>query len=52
MNTKDETRLNNILAQKIKGTTRGIVTEPEKPAPVIDWSRAVVTVAPKTWERK
>jgi hypothetical protein len=27
-------------------------TKPKKAPPVIDWSRAVVTVAPKTWERK
>ena len=44
---RDETSLTNRLARKIKGTTSGIVMEPPKPAAAIDWSRAVVTVAPR-----
>lgn len=44
---RNETNLTNHLAKKIKGTTSGIVTVPEKPAAAIDWSRAVVTVAPR-----
>lgn len=41
---KAEAALNNALARKIRGTTRGIVQVQEQPAPSIDWSRAHVTV--------
>ncbi len=44
---REETSLNNRLARRIRGTTCGIVP-PAQSAPVaVDWSRAVVTVAPR-----
>ena len=39
--------LTNRWAEKLRGTTCGIVQVPEKPAPTVDYSRAVITVAPR-----
>lgn len=42
---KAETALNNRLAQRIRGTSRGIVPVPPAPVANEDWSKAHVTVA-------
>ena len=42
-----EFALTNQWAEKLRGTTCGIVQVPDKPAPAVDYSRAVVTVAPR-----
>lgn len=50
---KAEAAMNNHLARKVRGTTRGIVQVEEKPAPSVDWSQAHVTKAPRPlgrWE--
>ena len=42
-----EFALTNQWAEKLRGTTCGIVQVPDKPAPSVDYSRAIVTVAPR-----
>lgn len=42
-----EFALTNKWAEKLRGTTSGIVEVPDATAPVVDFSRAIVTVAPR-----